>query len=103
MHDLGRAEWLWEELMMKRQFLIDRSLYCVVVKKDHPNHGDVDFVKKTITLNDDDPTEMLSTLIHELVHALDHEYCHDTLKHWQVYALEKGITRFLTDNFGSSD
>lgn len=100
MPELDKAEWMFEELLMKRQFLIDRSLYGVVVKKDHANHGDVDFNKKVITLNDEDPAAMLSTLIHELVHALDYEYMHHSLKHWQVHALEKAIYRFLTDNFG---
>ena len=100
MQEVDRGEWILQEMLMKRQFLIDRSLYQVVVKQDHENHGDVDLNKKVITLNDDSPDEMLSTLIHELLHAIDHEYLANSLKHWQVYGLERALYRFLTDNFG---
>ena len=103
MQSFEKSEWILQEMLMKRQFLIDRSLYQVVVKKDHENHGDVDLNKKVITLNDESPDEMLSTLIHELLHAVDYEYCANSLKHWQIYQLEKGIKRLLVDNFGDQD
>lgn len=43
------------------------------------------------------PKERLSTALHEILHAVDHEW-EIGLSHQQIYALETALLRLLVDN-----
>lgn len=73
--------------------------YRVLFKKNFKCYGETDFEKKTITIKHGlPPRALLSTFIHEVLHALECEHSID-LKHSTVYALELGILEMLMDNF----
>jgi Zn-dependent peptidase ImmA (M78 family) len=56
--------------------------------------------EKMISINSSQSlSEIRSTIVHEILHALDYEY-KIGLKHEQVYALERAISDFLIENGG---
>lgn len=53
--------------------------------------------KEILILQGLDPMERLSTLVHELLHALEFEY-EIEIPHKLIYQLERPITQLLMDN-----
>lgn len=82
-----------------KELILGTLAYEVLFKHLKHNVGETDPNKKTISIEVHvDDLERFSTFIHEVLHMIDIEYG-IKLKHAQIYALERALTRFFMDNF----
>lgn len=78
---------------------VGTEVYKVRFEKDFPDYGETDPEKMIIVMKDGlSPREILSTFVHECLHALEFEHG-IKIKHKTVHKLEDAITKFLLDNF----
>src|SRR5882724_10806013 len=83
---------------LPKSLWVGDELYEIEVVAGKVYLGKCDFRKKRIRLSNRlRGAELLSTLIHELLHAVEHEFA-IPLKHSVVYKLEEAILSVCSDN-----